>query len=53
MGWYGLVPVHTYTLSHSFRYDPNAVTTKDGALEITLSATPNHGLGYTGGTCIF
>ncbi|VDB99595.1 unnamed protein product [Peniophora sp. CBMAI 1063] len=30
-------------------YDPSAITTKDGALEITLSKKPQHDLNYTGG----
>lgn len=30
-------------------YDPAAVTTKDGALEITLSKKQTHGLDYQGG----
>lgn len=30
-------------------YDPEAVTTKDGALEITLSAKQTHGMDYEGG----
>ncbi|KAI0734482.1 beta-glucan synthesis-associated [Fomitopsis betulina] len=30
-------------------YDPTAVTTKDGALEITLSNKPKNDLNYTGG----
>jgi beta-glucanase (GH16 family) len=30
-------------------YDPEAVTTKDGALKITLSKKKTHGLDYQGG----
>lgn len=30
-------------------YDPSALTTKDGALEISLDAKPNHGMEYMGG----
>ncbi|KAJ7621168.1 glycoside hydrolase family 16 protein, partial [Roridomyces roridus] len=30
-------------------YDPASITTKDGSLQITLSATPVHGLNYSGG----
>jgi beta-glucan synthesis-associated protein KRE6 len=30
-------------------YDPAAIITKDGALEITLSKQPSHGLDYRGG----
>jgi beta-glucanase (GH16 family) len=30
-------------------YDPNAITTNNGYLEITFSANPEHDLNYTGG----
>jgi beta-glucanase (GH16 family) len=30
-------------------YSPEALTTKNGSLKITLSAKPQHGLNYTGG----
>ena len=30
-------------------YDPVAITTSGGSLQITLSATPDHGLDYQGG----
>ncbi|KAJ3771688.1 beta-glucan synthesis-associated protein [Lentinula raphanica] len=30
-------------------YDPSAITTRNGALEITLSKQPSHGLDYQGG----
>ena len=33
----------------SIRYDPAALTTKDGALEIALSKKQTHGLNYQGG----
>lgn len=32
-----------------YRYDPAAITTKDGALTVTLSAKETHGLDYQGG----
>ncbi|KAJ7853544.1 glycoside hydrolase family 16 protein [Mycena olivaceomarginata] len=41
--------LHYWATNNMEWYDPNAVTTKDGALKITLSATPNHGMNYTGG----
>jgi beta-glucanase (GH16 family) len=31
------------------RYDPSAITTRNGALEITLSRKSNHGLNYMSG----
>jgi beta-glucanase (GH16 family) len=31
------------------RYDPDAVTTKDGKLEITLTQEPTHGLNFRSG----
>ena len=34
-------------LAHRW-YDPSAVTTKNGALQITLSANAEHDLDYTG-----
>ena len=37
------------SLTLSRWYDPSAVTTKDGALKITLSANAEHDLDYTGG----
>lgn len=33
------------------RYDPKAITTKNGALEITISKHAEHGLLYTGAHC--
>ncbi len=37
------------SLRAASRYDPEAITTKDGYLEITLSEKETHGLHYQGG----
>lgn len=44
-------PKSDYICSEKFanRYDPAALTTKSGALEITLSKKETHGLNYQGG----
>ncbi|KAJ7900180.1 beta-glucan synthesis-associated protein [Mycena olivaceomarginata] len=43
------VDLHYWQTNNLEWYDPSAATTKNGALEITLSQTPNHGLDYMGG----
>ncbi|THH13367.1 hypothetical protein EW146_g6836 [Bondarzewia mesenterica] len=43
------VDLHYWQTSNMEWYDPAAVTTKDGALEITLSEKQTHGLDYQGG----
>lgn len=43
------VDLHYWATGNLEWYDPIAVTTKDGALQITLSQTPSHGLNYQGG----
>jgi beta-glucanase (GH16 family) len=42
----GLIPLQTNNLEW---YDPEAITTKNGALQITLSRKETHGLDYEGG----
>ncbi|CAL1705278.1 unnamed protein product [Somion occarium] len=41
--------LHYWQTGNMEWYDPSALMTRNGSLEITLSATPNHGLNYTGG----
>ncbi|KAJ6600808.1 beta-glucan synthesis-associated [Mycena sp. CBHHK59/15] len=43
------VDLHYWATNNMEWYDPGAVTTRNGALEITLSATPTKGLDYQGG----
>ncbi|KAJ7092566.1 beta-glucan synthesis-associated protein-domain-containing protein [Mycena epipterygia] len=43
------VDLHYWQTNNLEWYDPAAVTTKNGALEITLSQLENHGLNYQGG----
>ncbi|KAF7369038.1 Glycoside hydrolase family 16 protein [Mycena venus] len=43
------VDLHYWATNNMEWYDPLAVTTANGALRITLSATENHNLSYTGG----
>ncbi|KAN0135670.1 Beta-glucan synthesis-associated [Lactarius tabidus] len=43
------VDLHYWQTGNLEWYDPQAITTKDGALEITLSERTNHNLNYTGG----
>ncbi|KAI0271413.1 beta-glucan synthesis-associated [Gloeopeniophorella convolvens] len=43
------VDLHYWATNNLEWYDPQAITTKNGALEITFSAKPNHGLEYMGG----
>ncbi|KAH9039938.1 beta-glucan synthesis-associated [Lactarius hengduanensis] len=43
------VDLHYWQTGNLEWYDPEAITTKNGALEITLSEKPNHDLQYTGG----
>lgn len=43
------VDLHYWATGDMEWYDPSAITTRDGALEITLSHVPDHGLDYTGG----
>ena len=43
------VDLHYWQTGNLEWYDPSSITTKGGALEITLSEKPNHNLLYTGG----
>ncbi|KAF9479722.1 glycoside hydrolase family 16 protein [Pholiota conissans] len=43
------VDLHYWATNNLEWYDPEAVTTKNGALEITLSQKETHGLNYEGG----
>lgn len=43
------VDLHYWQTGNLEWYDPGAVTTKNGALEITLSQKETHGLNYQGG----
>ncbi|KAL1752846.1 beta-glucan synthesis-associated [Schizophyllum commune] len=43
------VDLHYWGTNNLEWYDPEAITTKDGALRITLSQKPDHGLDYMGG----
>ncbi|KAJ7152187.1 glycoside hydrolase family 16 protein [Mycena crocata] len=43
------VDLHYWATNNMEWYDPSAVTTANGSLKITLSATQNHDLNYTGG----
>ncbi|KAJ7630781.1 beta-glucan synthesis-associated protein [Roridomyces roridus] len=43
------VDLHYWQTNNLEWYDPAAITTKNGALEITLSNIENHGLNYQGG----
>jgi beta-glucanase (GH16 family) len=43
------VDLHYWQTGNLEWYDPSAITTSNGALEITLSEKPNHNLNYTGG----
>ncbi|KAI0305008.1 beta-glucan synthesis-associated [Russula brevipes] len=43
------VDLHYWATGNLEWYDPVAITTKNGALEITFSEKENHGLNYTGG----
>ncbi|KAH9944326.1 glycoside hydrolase family 16 protein [Epithele typhae] len=43
------VDLHYWQTNNLEWYDPEAITTRNGALEITLSKKPNHDLSYTGG----
>jgi beta-glucanase (GH16 family) len=43
------VDLHYWGTNNMEWYSPQAVTTGDGALQVTLSNTPNHGLQYMGG----
>ncbi|KAG6874469.1 hypothetical protein C0995_010379 [Termitomyces sp. Mi166 len=42
------VDLHYWATNNLEWYDPSAVTTKNGSLVVTLSATPNHDLNYMG-----
>ncbi|KAJ6604495.1 beta-glucan synthesis-associated protein [Mycena vulgaris] len=46
--WEG-VDLHYWATNNLEWYDPEAVTTKNGSLEITLDKKSNHGLDYQGG----
>ncbi|KAI1791121.1 beta-glucan synthesis-associated protein [Ganoderma leucocontextum] len=41
--------LHYWATNNKEWYDPNAITTRNGSLEIEFSARPNHNLNYTGG----
>jgi len=43
------VDLHYWGTNNMERYDPSAITTKDGALHVTLSQKDNHDLHYMGG----
>ncbi|KAL1677314.1 glycoside hydrolase family 16 protein [Schizophyllum commune] len=43
------VDLHYWGTNNMEWYDPSAITTKNGALEITLSDHPTKGMDYTGG----
>lgn len=43
------VDLHYWQTGNLEWYDPEAITTNNGALEITLSQKENHGLDYQGG----
>ncbi|KDR85358.1 hypothetical protein GALMADRAFT_218450 [Galerina marginata CBS 339.88] len=43
------VDLHYWATNNLEWYDPAAITTRNGALEITLSEKPSHGLNYQGG----
>ncbi|KAI1791140.1 glycoside hydrolase family 16 protein [Ganoderma leucocontextum] len=43
------VDLHYWATGNKEWYDPRAVTTRNGSLEIQLSARPTHDLNYTGG----
>ncbi|CAK5280160.1 unnamed protein product [Mycena citricolor] len=43
------VDLHYWQTNNLEWYDPAAITTNNGALEITLTQTPSHGLEYQGG----
>ncbi|PIL33637.1 hypothetical protein GSI_04260 [Ganoderma sinense ZZ0214-1] len=43
------VDLHYWATNNKEWYDPVAITTRNGSLEIQLSARPNHDLNYTGG----
>lgn len=43
------VDLHYWQTGNLEWYDPKAIVTRNGSVEITLSKTPNHGLDYTGG----
>ncbi len=43
------VDLHYWPTGNKEWYDPEAITTGNGSLVITLSKKPNHGLDYTGG----
>ncbi|EJF66804.1 glycoside hydrolase family 16 protein [Dichomitus squalens] len=43
------VDLHYWQTNNMEWYDPEAITTRNGSLEITLSQKENHGLNYTGG----
>ncbi|KAK7694788.1 hypothetical protein QCA50_001976 [Cerrena zonata] len=43
------VDLHYWQTNNMEWYDPSAITTKNGALEVTLSENPDHGMNWTGG----
>ena len=43
------VDLHYWATGNKEWYDPKAITTRNGSLEIKLSARTDHGLNYTGG----
>ena len=44
-----LPDLHYWSTNNLEWYDPRQLTTKDGALVVTLDKIPNHGLNYMGG----
>ncbi|KAH9984637.1 glycoside hydrolase family 16 protein [Russula compacta] len=47
--YFEAVDLHYWATANLEWYDPRAIITKDGALEITLSEQENHNLNYTSG----
>lgn len=43
------VDLHYWQTNNIEWYDPSALITRNGSLEVSLSATPNHERNYTGG----
>lgn len=47
------VDLHYWATNNLEWYDPQAVTTRNGSLVITLSQKETHRLDYEGGTCLY
>lgn len=47
--YWSAVDLHYWGTNNLEWYDPSSITTKGGALQITLSEKPSHNLNYTGG----